>query len=442
MGSLHNPPSLQWELTANCNHNCIHCYNYWRKDFGKIDGLSRSKTEAEYLDIAKKIAMLRPVSVTLTGGEPLLVFDRIKEAILCLKQNNIIVTMNTNAALLTDEICDFLIGNHITLFVSFICSDEGTFDKISNVPGSQAKVIKGLDLAYERGVKFSCNIVVSKLNIERLEDTIDFLVKRYNPNYISVTRTGKPINSDDSFNSLMLSHDDLAKVLDVVTAKMDQYSGLTIGTACPYTPCSLTTQKAFDAYAYQKICTAGKTTFSIDTSGNFKACPRDSRFYGNIMTDSFDSVYQRMHEWRDGSFVPEECKGCKEYSRCLGGCRVDSIPFTGKSNCLDTISNPADATRYKKNVAARKSYDDCLFSLSNSVVVVKNDSNSYRLSRGKNFVVITSALYNFLTENTVFSNSNLQSAFDPNNQATQQQSNVINNVISRLLNEHIIEYAS
>lgn len=434
MVKLHNPPSMQWELTAECNHNCTHCYNYWRKDFGKIDGLSRSKSKEEYLEIAAKIVELHPVSVTLTGGEPLLVFNKIRDTILYLKKNGINVTVNTNASLLTDEICEFFVENHIPLFVSFICSDADTFDKISNVTNSQSRVIRGLDRAYEHGVTFNCNIVVSKLNIDRLADTIDFLMRRYKPSYISVTRTGKPINSDETFNSLMLTHDDLARVLDIVTSKMDQYPGLTIGTACPYTPCSLTTQKAFDAYAYQKICTAGKTSFSIDTDGNFKACPRDSRFYGNIMEDDFDTVYERMHEWRDGSFAPEECKNCKEYSRCLSGCRVDSIPFTGKSNCLDTISDPSNASKLRKTAAARKNYDGYTFSLSNNVSTVTNDSNSIRLSNGKRYVFVTKTLYDFLMNNSMFTNTSLRTAFISDDSSSNDTDIIINNVIARLLN--------
>ena len=33
MEKVKNPPTMQWEMTAECNHDCTHCYNYWRKDF-------------------------------------------------------------------------------------------------------------------------------------------------------------------------------------------------------------------------------------------------------------------------------------------------------------------------------------------------------------------------------------------------------------------------
>ena len=32
MKDIHYPPIVHWEVTSACNHNCIHCYNYWRKN--------------------------------------------------------------------------------------------------------------------------------------------------------------------------------------------------------------------------------------------------------------------------------------------------------------------------------------------------------------------------------------------------------------------------
>ena len=34
--TLSAPVNIQLELTSRCNHNCIHCYNYWRQDSGQV----------------------------------------------------------------------------------------------------------------------------------------------------------------------------------------------------------------------------------------------------------------------------------------------------------------------------------------------------------------------------------------------------------------------
>ena len=436
MGKLHNPPAMQWELTANCNHDCVHCYNYWRKDFEKIAGLSKSKTESEYLEIAKKIVELRPVSVTITGGEPLLVFDKIKTSISLLRENQITVSMNTNAVLLTDEICNYLKEKDIHLFISFPCAEPSICDMITNRKGSFDRIVKSLDMAKDHGLGFANNMVVSTKNIDYVEMTIDFLKKRYDTHYISLTRVAKPINSDDSFNEWLLPRDDINRLLDISVEATKKYDKLTIGTACPYTPCSINSQEAFDLFGYQRICTAGKTNFAIDTDGNFKACPRDSRLYGNILTDSFDDVYERMHEWRDGSFIPEQCKNCKELLRCLGGCRVDAIPFTGKSNAMDSISNH-DNLPIKYTVKSKNhDYNDKTFKFDCKKVQCLANNDSVRLSRDRRFVIITPKLFDFLrNHNGGFTNEELARSFN-------QEVSTVNNVIGRLLSEGIIQVDS
>lgn len=431
MKKLHNPATMQWEVTAECNHDCIHCYNYWRKDSEKLAGLSWLKTEEEYLEIANAIVKINPVAVTITGGEPLLVFERIKSSIKLLRSAGIVLTINTNAALLTDEICEFIKENGVGLFISFISSDAKVFDSIVNREGAQAKVIKGMDLARSYGIPFNNNIVVSMGNIDTVENTIDFLNDRYHSGYISVTRVGKPINSDDTFNPKMLDKENFERLQDIIVKCSKKHKDLTIGTSCPYTPCSLKSQEAFDLYGYERICTAGKTSFSIDTDGNFKACPRDSRLYGNILVNSFDEVYEMMHEWRDGSFIPDECKKCKELSRCLGGCRVDSIPFTGKSNSLDRISDPNNIPLKFTKEAKKRDFTGISFRLNDNVRCLKNDEESFRLSSGRRYVIIKKKLYDFLMERDNFSCADISDYFNKDN-------NIATNVAARLLNEGII----
>ena len=123
MNNLRYPPNVQWEVTTECNHNCIHCYNYWRKDSEKIAGMTKFNSEEEYLRLAKKIIEQKPISIVITGGEPLLVFDKIKSSIDLLLQQGIVVSINTNVALLDEDIAEYLKERNIGLFVSFPCAN-------------------------------------------------------------------------------------------------------------------------------------------------------------------------------------------------------------------------------------------------------------------------------------------------------------------------------
>ena len=430
MSVLRFPPNIQWELTSECNHDCIHCYNYWRKDFEKIAGMPMAKSEDEYLAIARKIIEQKPVSVILTGGEPLYAFDKIKSSILLLKNEGIVVTFNTNAVLLNDAICEFLKQYHISLFVSLPCAEPDVCDLITNTKGSFIRIVKGLDLAFNYGIKFSNNIVVSKKNIDYVDMTVRFLKERYDAKYVSITRVSKPINSDESFNSWLLGEDGIKKLQDISVMVHDKYQ-IEVGTACPYTPCSIYTQDAFDLFGFKKLCTAGKTSYTIDTNGNIKACPRDSRLYGNILTEDFAEIWERMSEWRNTTFIPDDCKQCKELPRCLGGCRVDSIPLSGRSDALDLISNPSNLPIKFKTHDAVRNFEDMSFLFDKDSIRSVRDNDFYRISKGRNYIMATDELYDFLFSHSSFSFDDVRNMFGID-------SKTANMIIGRLLSNDII----
>ena len=404
MNTLRYTPNVQWEITTECNHNCIHCYNYWRKDSEKIAGKARFNSEEDYLRLAKKIIEQKPVSVVITGGEPLLVFDRIKSSIDLLLQHGIFVSINTNVALLNESIAEYLKERKIVLFVTFPCSNASICYAITDTEGSLSNVVKKLDLAYEKGIPFSNNIVTSTLNLDYVMETVQFLKKRYNIQKVSITRVGKPINSNDTFDKYLLGDDEIRRLQEISVAVSKKYS-IKVETSCPYTACSIYTEEAFKLFGYTKICTAGKTSYAIDTDGNVKACPRDSQLYGNILTQDFEKIWESLHKWRDDSYIPEECKSCKALSRCLGGCRVDSYPFTGRMDKLDLISNTENLPiHFEKSVSS----NEAIYSVDDNFVVSSKvrytlDESSIRASVGRTYIFLTKAMYDFISTKTSFS---------------------------------------
>lgn len=432
MNSLRYPPNIQWEVTSECNHNCIHCYNYWRKDSQKIAGMCKFRTEEEYLLLASKIVEQKPVSVVITGGEPLLVFDKIKSSIELLLKKGIFVSINTNAALLTEEIVDFLVEHKMGIFVSFPCSDEKVCDFITGKKGSVKSIVEKLDLAYAKKLSFTTNIVVSTANILQVQDTVGFLKNRYNLPNVYITRVGKPINSDETFNQYMLDFNNLARLQDIcvhIAKNMD----IKVETSCPYTACSLYSKEAFELFAYTKTCTAGKTSYAIDTEGNVKACPRDSTLYGNILTEDFDKIWARTEDWRNGAYLPEECKKCDSLSKCAGGCRVDSLPFTGRLDKLDTISNLANLPiKYTKNPSSASTFcPEDAFAVPANITFVTEPEGFYRVSVNRRYTFITPALFEFLSTRGAFTLNELATFFDVT-------IDVANNVVKTLMSNTIV----
>lgn len=86
--------------------------------------------------MAKKTIYSKPISVVIEGGEQLSIFNKLKPAILLLKENNIHISINLNSTLCTLNDAKFISDNIISLFDSLPCPLTNINDKITNTPRS------------------------------------------------------------------------------------------------------------------------------------------------------------------------------------------------------------------------------------------------------------------------------------------------------------------
>ena len=351
MKFIKHMPFVHMEVTPECNHNCIHCYNYWRKS-GECEKFKFDQERS--MEIARRVIAAKPYAVVITGGEPLLVFDKLKPVIKLFKDSGIQVSINTNAVLLNEDVLNFAKEYKLRFFVSFPSGDSETCDFITNRKGSLERILKSLDVLKENNMVFNLNIVASRINLNHIFESAKYVIQRYNLPRIYITRVGKPINSDSSFDQYLLDTEDIKRLQDICVAIHKEF-GVDVDTGCPFPTCSFYSQEAYDLFGNRKVCTAGKSSYAVDSYGNVKACPRDSKIYGNIFADDLVSLFELMGEWRDYSLLPDECKDCEHRYVCQGGCRVDSVPFTGKMNEMDTCANKGNLPlRYKDNKAEKE----------------------------------------------------------------------------------------
>lgn len=335
--SLKYPPVVFWEVTDRCNHNCIHCFNYWRTGVESVPSCAIERED--YLRIAHEMIAHRPVRVIFTGGEPLLAFEKLLPTIDVFLSNGISLSFNSNASLVRREIADYFREKGITMFLSFPSAVEREFDQITDTDGAYRRVLAATDMLYSVGVPSSFNMVVSRVNLHSIFYTAEFLKKRYSIRNLSVTRVSTPVNAGDQFDQYVLSPDDLRLYMSECI-RIERELGIHIAAASPFTPCSLRSQEEFDLFAFEGGCEAGKTSYIVTAQGKVRACARDSKEYGDLLTDPFNVIWERMLEWRDESLIPVQCGGCGQRSLCRGGCRVDGLPRCGKRDSLDGYSDP------------------------------------------------------------------------------------------------------
>ena len=330
------PANVGWDVTGKCNHKCFYCYNYWRSECAKYP----EESDKSYTEITDFIISKKPAVVTISGGEPLLVFDEIKKHIINFRENGIHVRIFTNASLITEDIASFCKNHQIGLMVSFPSVNRGLFGKITNNNNTYDAVVNGMDLLRDYDVYFTPNIVVSKMNLDSFESTAKWLIERYHPGKLFISRVTRPANATDMFEQYALDKNDLSKLF--LTCEQIKNAFKTEISGCGGTPyCIFPNKETLKMFG--KSCGAGKNGYCVDMAGNVRACSRDIDNVGNVFTDDFNDIRERLLSWGERAEIPEKCQNCRVAGVCRGGCRMTNQDYLRNGKAVDCDASPKNA---------------------------------------------------------------------------------------------------
>jgi len=150
------PIFCQWEVTFKCNMNCSFCsINKYAKDW------QPELNTQEALSIVQQLSDLGTLILNIGGGEPLLRKD-IFEIISLAKKKGMVVFMNTNGFLLTQENAQKLKESGIDLIRVSVDGLPEFHDKIRQMPDAFSKAISGIKELQKVKVNVMINTVVTK----------------------------------------------------------------------------------------------------------------------------------------------------------------------------------------------------------------------------------------------------------------------------------------
>ncbi len=327
--TLDSPLSIHLEVNTSCNQKCIHCYNFWRKE-DKPVFINLKKELAEH--IVQQLKRFGVFHVVLNGGEPLMNLSTLLFLIDALSRNQISFSLNTNLTLLTESSAQKLkdAGLEI-LLTSLLSHNPAVHNYLAQEENSFENFLNGFKIAKKVGFKITVNMVVSKVNKRDILG-VGLLANSLGASSFSATRVmpQHPYNSD--FNELLAL--DNGDVDHIIKSLMILHSdNIFVESLIPYPTCSFNNNAEFLVLG-RKSCSAGKTSCVIGADGLVRACPHDSKVYGDIKNENLGLIWQNMSEWRDGSLIPLECKKCHFFSQCGGGCRMTSTHVFEKDTAM------------------------------------------------------------------------------------------------------------
>ena len=160
----HVPFTVYWELTHACNLACVMCYNV-RQDRPEL-------STAECLDVLEQLAAAGTLRLTLTGGEILTRRDFFTIAARA-RALGFVLDLKTNATLLTPRLADRVAAlAPIQVDISLLGATDATFDAVAGSRGTLRRVLRGVRLLQERGVRVKLNTLLLALNLDEREQMV------------------------------------------------------------------------------------------------------------------------------------------------------------------------------------------------------------------------------------------------------------------------------
>jgi len=166
LGGKRYPLNGQMELTERCNLSCVHCYI--NQPAGCQTARDQELTTKQVLSVLDQIADAGCLFLVLTGGEPLIRPD-FPEIYLHARKRGMVVTLFTNATLLTEPIADMLAYYRpLVVDITIYGATQETYESVTGVNGSYERCMRGIQLLSERKIRFSLKTVLLTKNRHEL----------------------------------------------------------------------------------------------------------------------------------------------------------------------------------------------------------------------------------------------------------------------------------
>jgi radical SAM protein with 4Fe4S-binding SPASM domain len=166
--SVRLPLSGAIEMTRRCPLACVHCYN--NLPLNDRAAYRRELTFDEHCRILDEITKAGCLWLLYTGGEILARKDFL-EIYRYAKTKGLLISLFTNATLITSKIADTLVEwRPFLIEVSLYGRTRETYERITGVPGSHEKCMRGIRLLLQRKLPLRLKSVVLNANRHEIRD--------------------------------------------------------------------------------------------------------------------------------------------------------------------------------------------------------------------------------------------------------------------------------
>lgn len=309
------PIAGTFELTARCNFNCKMCYVHQQQPQGQ------ELTVAQWLALGKEAADCGMVFLLLTGGEPFLRSD-FPEIYLGLRRLGLMVSVNTNASLLTDEIlAAFRQAPPARVNVTLYGGSEQTYNALCG-NAAHATVTENILRMQAAGVHVKLNATVNPYNAS----DIDAIYQFGREHELSVRGTAymyPPVRTCKQNAFKRFSPKEAAECMLKFREQYltpEQIRSLAVSAEEVEDDC------ATDGGPMR--CRAGRTSFWVTWDGRMLPCGMFPTEGYSLLSGAFDAAWSSVRAEVAQVVMPAECSTCGKREHC-GVCAASCLAENG-----------------------------------------------------------------------------------------------------------------
>lgn len=306
--------SVELHITNACTHKCPYCYMNANMNPEQIRHSDLKVLEK----IFTKLEKANVETVALLGGDPVQ-HPNIIEILQLIRNYGMKVSIMSNtmdiyekekAANLIDNI-DATFHGRNAMEHDIFCECSGAFELLLN----------NLKFYNDKGVNVNVAVNIIPQTYDKIYEIIEAVIKRGIHVGTVLTQRILPNGRAAEKNIWNASAEQVNIALSqVVQAEKD--FGIDIGVEDPYPFCAIKEEY----HRYMHGCPEGSTRLAVGMNGEVTKCGADPHFTRyNILKDSLEYIWNisdLFDDFREKRFLPKECKECKYFERCGGGCPI------------------------------------------------------------------------------------------------------------------------
>jgi AdoMet-dependent heme synthase len=331
----HVPRLIFWELTKECNLDCIHCRA--EAESAKFEGEMKLDDVRRVID---DIASHYKPILVLTGGEPLYRADIFQIAEYA-RDAGLRTALASNGTLIDESVAARIRDAGIArVSISIDGCNAASHDGFRGIPGSFDQALRGISFLRDAGVEFQINTTISRRNVDEIEKILklagDIGAKALHIFMLVPVGCGVEIAETE-----MISKGKYESVLNWFYEKSRETSMELKATCAPHYYRIIRQRAAREGRtlnfetdgmaAVTRGCLAGTGVCFISHRGDVQPCGYLPVAVGNVLEKPFHEIWEHspvFRSLRDLGNLNGKCGACEFKSYCAG-CRARAYYESG-----------------------------------------------------------------------------------------------------------------